>query len=110
MAFRVDITELALADIASYVSFLRDEKKEPEAAERWFRGLLMAIYSLEETPERFLTIPESRFFRGQIVRHQIYHSHRIVYEVDTKSKVVTVHRVYHGARRRLSHQSLFRNE
>jgi hypothetical protein len=31
---------------------MREVKKEPDAAERWFRGLVQAIYSLEQFPER----------------------------------------------------------
>ena len=50
MAFLVDITEPALADAEDYDRFIRDVRKEPEAAERWFRGLVQAVYSLEELP------------------------------------------------------------
>lgn len=39
MAFQVDITEPALVDAEVYVQFLREIRKEYEAAERWFRGL-----------------------------------------------------------------------
>jgi hypothetical protein len=42
LAFQVDITEPALADAEDYVRFIRDVGKEPEAAERWFRGLVQA--------------------------------------------------------------------
>ncbi len=48
MAFRIDLTEPALVDAEEYVLFICDVQKEPEAAERWFRGLVQAIYSLED--------------------------------------------------------------
>jgi plasmid stabilization system protein ParE len=51
LAFQVDIAEPALADAEDYFRFIRDAKKEPEAAERRFRGLVQAIYSLEELPD-----------------------------------------------------------
>jgi hypothetical protein len=62
LAFQVDITEPALVDAEDYVRFIRDVRKEPEAAERWFRGLVQAIYTLEELPERCPVIPEQDEF------------------------------------------------
>jgi hypothetical protein len=58
LAFQVDITEPALVDAEEYVRFIREIKKEPEASARWIRGLVQAIYSLEEIPERCPLIPE----------------------------------------------------
>ena len=89
MAFHVDITEPALADAEGYVRFIRDVKKEPEAAERWFRGLLQAIFSLEELPERCAPIPEREDFPFEI-RHLIYFSHRIIFRIELESKRVVV--------------------
>ena len=62
MAVRVDIAEPALVDAEEYVLFIRDIQKEPEAAERWFRGLIQAIYSLEDLPERCAVIAEQDEF------------------------------------------------
>jgi plasmid stabilization system protein ParE len=62
LAFQVDIADPALVDAEDYVRFVRDVKKEPEAAERWFRGLVEAIYSLEDLPERCPVIPEREEF------------------------------------------------
>ena len=100
MAFQVDITEPALADAEDYVRFVRDVKKEPEAAERWFRGLVEAIYSLEDLPERCPVIPEREEFSYEI-RHLVYFSHRIIFRVERKRNRVVVYRVYHGSRQGL---------
>lgn len=81
MGFRVDITEPALADADDYVRFIRDVNKEPEAADAWFLGLVEAIFSLEESPERCPAIPEREEFSFEI-RHLIYYSHRIVFRVE----------------------------
>jgi plasmid stabilization system protein ParE len=71
LAFPVDIADPALEDAEEYVRFIRDVNKEPEAAERWFRGLVAAIYSLEEFPSRCARIPEAEeFVEG--IRHPIY--------------------------------------
>ena len=77
MAFLVDITEPALLDAEDYFRFIRDSKREPEAADRWFRGLVQAIYSLEDLPERCPLIPEQDEFSFEI-RHLIYRSHRVL--------------------------------
>ena len=100
MGFQVDITEPALSDAEEYVRFIRETKKEPEAAGRWFRGLVQAIYSLEDLPERCPVIPEQPEFRFEI-RHLIYFSHRIIFRVDAGTKRVVVYRVYPGAKRPL---------
>ena len=100
MAYLVDITEPALADAEEYVRFIRDVKKEPEAAERWFSGLVQAIYSLEELPERCPAVPEHEEFSFEI-RHLIYFSHRIIFRVELETKRVVVYRVHHGSRQAL---------
>jgi plasmid stabilization system protein ParE len=76
-------------------------KEEPAAAERWYRGLLEAVFSLEELPSRCPLIPEATQFPTEL-RHLIYHSHRIIFLSDSVKTIVTVLRIYHGSRRRLS--------
>jgi plasmid stabilization system protein ParE len=100
LTFVVEITDLALAEAADYVHFIREAKKEPQSAEEWFRALLAAIFSLEEQPERCPLIPERHDF-GVEIRHLIYFSHRIIFSVDHHGKYVTVQRIYHGSRKRL---------
>jgi plasmid stabilization system protein ParE len=105
LAFQVDITEPALVDAEDYVRFIREVGKQPEAAERWFRGLVRAIYSLEELPERCPVIPELEDFSFEI-RHLIYFSHRIVFRVERDRNRVVVFRVYHGSRQALAEGDL----
>lgn len=105
MAFQVDITEPALADAEDYVQFIREVRKQPEAAVRWFRGLVRAIYSLEKLPERCPVIPEQEDFSFEI-RHLIYLSHRIIFRVDVDKNRVVIFRVYHGARQGLAEADL----
>ena len=100
MAYHVKITDSALSDAEDYVHFLRDVKRAPEAAERWIRGLEAAIFSLGEMPQRCPVIPEADEFPLEL-RHLIFRSHRIIFRIDEPASVVTVLRVYHGARRAL---------
>jgi plasmid stabilization system protein ParE len=96
LAFQVDITEPALIDAEEYVRFIRDVKNEPDAAERWFRGLV---------PERCPLIPEQEEFSFEI-RHLICFSHRVIFRVERETQRVIVYRVYHASRRVLITQDL----
>jgi plasmid stabilization system protein ParE len=101
LEFEVDITEPALVDTEDYVRFIRDIRKEPEAAERWFRGLVQAIYSLEAMPERCPIIPEQKAFAAMEIRHLVYFSHRIIFAVEREKGRVVIYRVYHSSRKPL---------
>ncbi|MEP7353043.1 MAG: type II toxin-antitoxin system RelE/ParE family toxin [Acidobacteriota bacterium] len=105
MAFQVEITELALGDAEEYVHFIREVKKEPESAERWFFGLAQAINSLETLPERCPLIPEQEEFSFEI-RHLIYYSHRIVFRVVHSTATVVIYRIYHGSKSPLLAEAL----
>jgi plasmid stabilization system protein ParE len=75
---KVEITDSALNDAEEYTQYIRLEKREPRAAERWFRGLVSAILSLENLPSRCALIPETEEFTLEL-RHLIYYSHRIIF-------------------------------
>ena len=105
MASRVDITDPALADAEEHVRFLVETRKEPKAAAQWLEGLAAAAGTLEQVPERCPRIPEADDFDSEI-RHLIYFSHRIVFGLDRKRRVVTIYRIYHGARRNLAPDSV----
>ena len=105
MAFQVDIADPALADAEDYVRFIRDVRRETEAASQWFRGLVQAIYSLEELPDRCAVIPEQEDFSHEI-RQLIYFSHRIIFHVERDKNRVVIYRVYHSSRQMLTPQDL----
>src|SRR6266851_6281909 len=88
LAYRVEITDSALADAEQYVHFIQEEKQEPEAAERWFRGLVKAMLALQELPHRFPVIPGPEEFNLEL-RQAIYYSHRIIFRVDKSTRLVT---------------------
>jgi plasmid stabilization system protein ParE len=100
LAFDVEITDSALRDAEQYVQYLRDERLQPIAAERWWNGFVDRVLSLEEQPNRHPFVPELPLAKLG-VRQRLYHSHRIVFTVDDVRSKVKVLRVYHGKRRRL---------
>jgi plasmid stabilization system protein ParE len=100
LAFRVDITEAALPDAENFVEYVSREKGDTVEAERWWNGLLDALFSLEHSPGRGSLVAEAAL-RTRELRQILYQSHRIVFHVDEQREVVRVLRIYHGSRRAL---------
>ena len=98
MAFAIEISNAALQDAEEQVEYIRTTQRQPEAAERWWRGLLRAIFSLEDRPERCPLISEAGSFDFE-VRHLLYYSHRIIFRITYDRAAVVILRVYHGRRR-----------
>lgn len=91
--YRVVVTTTAMTNIEEQVTYIRSDSLSE--ADRWFEGCIAAIQSLETLPLRGAIAPESEAFDREI-RHIIYHSHRILYEV-TGATVVVLH-IRHAAR------------
>lgn len=99
MTYRVDISIPALQDAESAFLWIRDYSLE--ASKIWYEGLLSAIFSLEQSPHRCSTSPESKFL-GRDIRQLIYgknnQSYRIFFEIREKEKVVRIYRIWHSSR------------
>lgn len=97
MEFRTEITESAEKDIDE--AYLWFYEQSPSAADKWFRGLCRAIFSLGEMPARCPVAPESRDIDRE-VRQLLYgkkrQMFRILYEI--RGEAVYVLRVRHAAR------------
>lgn len=98
MAFRVIVTEPALADIDETTSFMAGESRQ--AAKNWFDGIWIAFESLKEMPSRYSALPGLE--AGFVYLSMPYCSHRILYRVDQANNVVYIVRVYHFARKPLN--------
>ncbi|MBI5706030.1 MAG: type II toxin-antitoxin system RelE/ParE family toxin [Armatimonadetes bacterium] len=99
MAFRIEITPLALADIADCVSHYAVEAS-PSVAKKWLQGLDLRIESLRKMPRRCSLAPERDDLEFE-VRQLRFKSHRVMFlvEGDKRSGIVIILRVYHSARR-----------
>jgi toxin ParE1/3/4 len=73
-------------------------ERAPLAGIRWLRGFYRAIDSLESFPERCPFAPE-RLFLEEDLRHLIFKSHRIIFQVNKQRKEVHILEVRHGRRR-----------
>ena len=110
MAYRVDLTPRAIADIEEALEYI--DQAAPTRSKRWLLGLMDTVYSLEDMPERFPVAPESEDF-GKEIRQALYGKrtgiYRImfrIYKEASSDGVVRVICVRHGARDRLRPEDL----
>lgn len=96
-AYKVEPTRRALADADEAFMWLYNEA--PEAALRWYEGLLETLQSLRLSPLRCGFAREDPFFEEEI-RQLIYGRYRILFTV--KEKTVFILRIRHGARETLT--------
>lgn len=107
MAYRVDISQPATADAENALLWIRTGS--PEKAVVWFQGLLEAVFSLEQFPERCSLAPESRAFLVE-VRQLLYGKRRQQYRIlfgisidpETDENVVLIYRIRRSAQRHLT--------
>jgi len=87
MAYRVEITDRALRDLASI--YKRIQAQTTARAARWFDGMEKAINSLEKHPQRAPVTPEDR-----TLRHLPYGKkpsvYRIIYALEKETSTVYV--------------------
>jgi plasmid stabilization system protein ParE len=109
MEYRVEISDVALAEIDAAYLYL--SSRSPEAAIRWLRGLEAAINSLSMFPGRCPIAPESESYPDIEVRQLLYGRGRSVYRIlycvfdrEDEPEVRILH-VRHGARRRITPDS-----
>jgi plasmid stabilization system protein ParE len=99
MKYSVEIAPAALVD--ADLAYRRLTQFSERRAKRWFYGLIDAIYSLEEFPERCPVSPESELLDIE-VRHLVYgkrsSTYKIFFSVDYQEAVVRVYRIWHGMR------------
>jgi len=78
MAFQVEITPIAETQINLAYQWYRD--RNPEFADRWFRGLMNAIATLQEKPRRCSLAVEHGIFSEE-VRQLLYGKSKNIYRV-----------------------------
>lgn len=96
MAYRVEISYRAERDIEDIVRYLHQHS--PRAATRWHAGILEAVHTLEELPERAGLAPESEEL-GIELRQLLYGKRRNVYRIlfTIEGDTVNIVRVRHSA-------------
>ncbi|MEI2577809.1 type II toxin-antitoxin system RelE/ParE family toxin [Scytonema sp. PRP1] len=91
MAFQVEITPIAEAQIEQAYRWYRE--RNPEFADRWFRGLMNAIATLQEKPLRCTLAVEHEIFAEE-VRQLLYGKSKNIYRVLFTIRDTTVYVLY----------------
>jgi plasmid stabilization system protein ParE len=105
MRFQVEITPIAEAQIEQAYCWYRD--RNPEFADRWFRGLMNAIATLQEKPQRCALAVEHEIFPEE-VRQLLYGKPQNIYRVLFAIRETKVYILYvrHSAQAPLTAEDL----
>jgi plasmid stabilization system protein ParE len=110
MAYRIEFTARAEADIDGVVEYIRQQA--PMHAVSWYQGLKEAIQTLSEMPMRCPLAPEGKRTRRDI-RQLLYGKrsgvYRVIFRIEEKAKggpVVRILHIRHGSRARLNIKDL----
>jgi plasmid stabilization system protein ParE len=100
MAYRILLTPRASSDADEAATYIK--QFSPGAASRWLQGLMQAVFSLAELPERCPLAPEAELL-GAELRQLLYGKrsgvYRILFRIESgPSPVVRILAVRHGAR------------
>jgi toxin ParE1/3/4 len=94
MAYRVEIVPRAQGDLLHL--FERINARSSDAALIWYRGLKEGVRSLQHSPQRCPTTPESKG-----LRHLLYGNkpsvYRVIYRVVEAKKEVDILHIRHSA-------------
>jgi plasmid stabilization system protein ParE len=97
-AYRVVFEANVLEDAFEAADYIASKSKARSDA--WFEGLRNAVASLTSMPTRCGFARENKDV-GEPLRQFIYHSHRIVFQVDEEMAVVRILFIRHAAMRPL---------
>lgn len=91
------------ADLDIAAAYLHIRREAPLNAERWLRGMLKAVHSLEKLPRRCAHVPEQEEFAIEL-RQLLFKSHRIIFTIE--GRTVRILHVRHVARHSLGPRDL----
>jgi len=95
--YDVKITPLALEDLDGIYSYICDEQKEPQIAEKFIQTIEEKILSLSSMPEKY-TLCDQEMLRKKGYRKLIIKSYVAFYLVDERHQKVIIARVLYSAR------------
>ena len=97
MMYNVETTKQARHDMKMLYEYIADTLMEPIIAEKQYTRIEMAVYSLDQMPERFRRY-EKEPWRSRNLRIMPVDNYIVFYTVNNESRVVTVMRIMHGRR------------
>ena len=94
--YSVEMTTTAERQLREAFHYIYE--RAPLNAGRWLNSIRDAIETLEFLPSRCGIAPESRFVDAEL-RHLLFKSHRIIFEVDEATRTVRILYVHHSSMR-----------
>ena len=91
MRFQVEITPIAETQIEQAYCWYREQN--PKYADRWFRGLMNAIATLQDKPRRCTLAAEDEIFSEE-VRQLLYGKSKNIYRILFTIRETTVYILY----------------
>ena len=97
VTYKVEIQPQALRDMTEIVTYIADDLKNPDAAERLAERLVHAIESLATLPSRCPLHLPSRPLRREYRRLRV-ESYLVLFTMSEKDEIVTIARVLYAKR------------
>ena len=94
--YEVIVTPEAEAGITAAFRYIHNNS--PRNASKWLRALYSKISTLESFPGRCSIARERDYFEEEL-RQLVFKSHRIVFQIEEKSRIVRVLYFVHGRQR-----------
>lgn len=106
MAFRVELTDKAEADVESVLVWFH-QQQAGKAGGRWFAQLMEKLETLENRPERCPRAVESQDI-GEDIRELLFGRERYKYRILFKisDTTIIILRVWHSSRDAITHHDL----
>lgn len=100
--YEVIVTPEAEAGILGALRYIHDNS--PRNAGKWLRALYLKISTLESLPGRCGIAREQDYFEEEL-RQLIFKSHRIVFQIEKKARIVRVLYFVHGKQQAVGEQA-----
>jgi toxin ParE1/3/4 len=95
--YRINFSKTSKTDINNIFSYICDELKEPNIAQKLISKIKKEILSLQEMPTRFECAPDGRL-KLQGIRKIVVDNYIIFYVVESNENVVFIVRILYGKR------------
>lgn len=97
MAFKVEYTERAAADLADIIAYIRDTLYNPYAAERFYNAVDKKIALLREQPYMFPLHSDEKL-NAKGVHFAVIGNYLMFYLIDKANSVVNIVRILYVSR------------
>jgi len=95
--YRIQFTSRARQDLRDSYNYIKNELKEPAAAERFYLNIEKNIETLTTTPGRYAVIDDDRLIEREY-RKLIVGNHIVFYSIDEENKTVMIKRILYARR------------